>query len=685
MADYIIPFVTRRGRTLHLHIGGASQQTVLEGCADTFYTEEDNDTDMFKPVRTASGYLRFQDEFDTATWRSMLPDGGTSRPVTLVQMTGQSSWTTLWQGFVQPQTFDCGYPAAFTEHELPVMNRLAALEYFDAVFGGSHNYGSFVSIGRLIQLALSPVGSFSSTYIYFNGAVTLVKAILKTQVRDSFLIDTDTDGRQEARYNCLELLEEICRFFGYTCREVANSIYFTAMDDQDMGQYMCFIQGSDNIPAANPTAVSMAQNDVRLERSMLYGLDHSEEIVQGARSVTIEASVSPDRYVAEVTESELFDHYFDENRTAWEGPVPHAGDAGAGEGVVARINFPAENGSGTLPSYQNDTMLVESYTRNDLGGPNRTWLWIFDEQLDMAAYNWQTVLGIQSAGVGGSDYGPLLRFTTRKALTFTYGVMVISCGTWGMGDIIAGTAHCRLRIGSEGNYRWWNGNGWDTTDNGGFDVYFDEHGIWDTRRFYMAGDKLPAGYCVYTSDFSTPVRGNVMFVIDFVKEYRALPSSERGYVGITDCTITFLPGSIAGAGSPFVAYDDRNENTYKQAAGQFADEVSVDTIFASFNQNTMGDTLLMDDALGYLTTLPYSASNDQRPEEHLLQRMVSFLSRTHDVLHLDVDSQSLWDATGGFLTPKHFVIDPQYRANYLPIAIAQEWRDEVTTLTLMDF
>ena len=79
---------------------------VLDGGAQPFVTQEDDNDDEFAPIRTQTGYIRIIDHDVAAdgvtpfNWKDLVPVSATSRPVTLT--TGD---TVVWRGYMQPQTF----------------------------------------------------------------------------------------------------------------------------------------------------------------------------------------------------------------------------------------------------------------------------------------------------------------------------------------------------------------------------------------------------------------------------------------------------------------------------------------------------------------------------------------------------------------------------------------------------
>ena len=91
--NYTITFKSLRAGTVYtVNIGGGSGTAVpLKGGAQPFSTQEDDDNNMFAPVRTQSGYFRIVDigrdphrhAFES---KHLTPATDTSRPVTLTRV-----------------------------------------------------------------------------------------------------------------------------------------------------------------------------------------------------------------------------------------------------------------------------------------------------------------------------------------------------------------------------------------------------------------------------------------------------------------------------------------------------------------------------------------------------------------------------------------------------------------------
>ena len=134
--NYSITFKSlRAGTTYVVNIGGGTGAAVpLKGGSQPFTTEEDGDEDMFKPIRTQSGYIRIMDDgrdyngnvidatMGANWWQDLMPATDTSRPVTLT-----ANGTVVWQGFMQAQNFGGVLYGNPQEREFPVQCPLTIL------------------------------------------------------------------------------------------------------------------------------------------------------------------------------------------------------------------------------------------------------------------------------------------------------------------------------------------------------------------------------------------------------------------------------------------------------------------------------------------------------------------------------------------------------------------------------
>ena len=219
MAYWNIRFKSRDGNTYLIQIGGKTGNTDvdLQGAEEPFSTEERDTDDMFIPVITESGYISIYDNgkdlagnaFD---YHDLIPQKAKDRPVEVYKIlpTQQSE---VWRGYLQPQTFQGEYLAEGQERKFPVVNSLSVLEAEDV---DPEAYSGAVNIARLLHYM---TGGFANDY-YFQGDETVIDEWLTLNINWSIFADVEDDDQTaygvtyKAKYNMLQALEEVCRFFG---------------------------------------------------------------------------------------------------------------------------------------------------------------------------------------------------------------------------------------------------------------------------------------------------------------------------------------------------------------------------------------------------------------------------------------------------------------------------------------
>ena len=177
-----IPFKSlRSGETYTVNIHDANYTgtpVTLKGGADPFSTQEDDDDDLFTPIRTQSGYIRIVDDGFAAdgstpyNWKDLLPLTDTDRPVTL---TVEGSNTPVWQGFMQAQNFGGVLYGNPQEREYPVQCALAVTECND-IDVTNHELRNFA---YLLNEIISGIPVISITQIVVQGGSDARQWLLK--------------------------------------------------------------------------------------------------------------------------------------------------------------------------------------------------------------------------------------------------------------------------------------------------------------------------------------------------------------------------------------------------------------------------------------------------------------------------------------------------------------------------
>ena len=182
-----------------VNIGGTGG-TALMGGVQPFVTQEDDDEDMFIPVRKQSGYLRVIDD-GSFNWKALTPTDDMSTPVVLTK-----GGTVMWQGFMQAQTFSGELYGNPQEREYPVQCVLSALASKQAPTDQTDMSNFAALIYYILVTRLENTGVEFNNFI-FQGGYDARDWLLKKFDWHNF-IDVNDNG-VTPKYTLLELLEEV--------------------------------------------------------------------------------------------------------------------------------------------------------------------------------------------------------------------------------------------------------------------------------------------------------------------------------------------------------------------------------------------------------------------------------------------------------------------------------------------
>ena len=259
--NYKIRFVSlRAGTTYDLNIGGGSGTAVqLSGGAQPFTTQEEGSEDMFTNIRTQTGYFRIVDnarDYDgnviDATagqdwWKDLIPATNSDRPVTLT--VGN---TVVWQGFMQSQTFSGQLYGNPQEREFPVICPLGVLAGVDIDFNaGLKNFAYLLkTVCDTIDTKSNSVVHISD--IYVQGGADARQWLL-TKIDWQNFASEDSNGVARAKYSIYDVLEDMCRFWGWTARTKGTVLYLTCADDSAEQNFLTLNRTQLNTLAAATT------------------------------------------------------------------------------------------------------------------------------------------------------------------------------------------------------------------------------------------------------------------------------------------------------------------------------------------------------------------------------------------------------------------------------------------------
>ena len=675
-----IPFMSLRAGTLYtVNIYDASYTgstpIVLNGGASPFVTQEDDNSDEFAPIRTQSGYLRIVDNGYAAdgttafNWKDLLPTTATSRPVTLTHQSGNSTIVD-WHGYIQPQTFNGVLYGNPQQREFPISCALSILQAFDY---DPHGDG-IMSFGELLSDILEKTDDFTGAVIQ-GGSV--VDGWLQKKFSTLNLVEEDENNEVAPKYTYFSVLEDVCRFFGWTCRQYGGKAIFTCADDQMKQQFVEY--DTQDLYYTGQGQTGLGEADVWKSKTLgdiFASVGNNDTIVQGIRKATITANINASPSVVELPYDKIDELYADNAVTQTTYGTETTKYLFTKKAAVANahtLTFPwcalqfAAGGS-----FVHDGQTFEYFASEH----------IYEYYEDLLAYkhSYNFTTNIYVKGVAQND-GYLFALKTRSAYALSNGMIVISARTYidaldttdddkhityvGMGSLYA-----VLKVGNQ----YWNGTAWGSTwaifeipigvDGG-------SPGDQGTGAILSNRD-LTSNYPNYEG-FGVPVAGSLGGVVElqicgFYDAAQPYQYGQRG-VAIENLAIDFLRPSVP---------NQQERNIYKSTgSNQFVNEPTIDLIFASDNNNQFGCGIILNADGSYCSGLAYPDGSTQHPEQHVANRMGTFYAQTRRLLAIDVLSNLL-----GTISPMYKITADGTLMH--PISINRNWRDDVTRLTLLE-
>lgn len=657
---YTQNFVALDGTTFTLNIGGVTPATSPKLSSEPMETQEDADTDMFMPVRTQSGYVRMVAE-DNTTWRQFIPSSATAMPVKLYQGS-----TIRWQGYVQTGTYGTTYPAIYNEFELPLICGLSALDSFDVEVTGPADMvtgpADMVTLGQLLYYIFSKLTGLTYTF-YFHASSSTdndIRAWLDYKLSwRNFL--TENGVELTSRFTCLGLLQELCKFFGWTCRTSGAGVYFTAITDGLRNQrwLSCSLA---QLQAAFPVFTPVTMKSLTLTDAMFASTDHSEEYIPGVKKVTVSPELNPYDVIMEIPYDDICRPYkYDE---------PTKADRWKNNSVKSTEVWLLHRG---VINYDNAQVKITSFAEQQegvgVGVPMCYGRFIaFDDNTEdkKKKFSWTKCYECFIS----EDYGarrssvPLFSIESQGAFILGDGVLYISGRADGDGYGDVQRAECTLKIGN----LFWDGTSWTSTF-GTFEIVQKENGIYDRNTIYDAAE-----YDGWGIPISTPMTGKIYFAIHKVWSNPTQTAYPNGYFPLMDFKIGFVRNGEE---------DKLNDKEYTANGGSFPDDVNVDTIFSSDKTNTVNAKTFRCQA-GYglvcsgnivANTIPFGTTQ-LKPEQHVADLIAAYGSTIRRSLQID-----LWTNLTNSIGPDYKV--SLESADFYPVAISHRWRDNITTLKIM--
>ena len=660
----------------------------LIGAANPFETQEDDSEDVFKPIRTQSGYLRIVDNGYAAdgqtpfNWRDFIPTTDIDRPVVLTHEDENRDTVIDWMGTLQAQNFGARIYEDVIEREFPVQCPLTVMSHSDVTTDNKRirNFAEML----LIVMNSIPFVSRPDRFVFQGG--NDAKDWLLKKVDWSNFIDQNRDFTAKGKYDNGTILEHMCKYWGWTARVDGDTLYMMCPDDTGETKSLVFTSSTQLGDFADGQNVGQVgdmfplTNTIGNIYSTVENMDYQD---RGPNKVTVKVDPNDhDDYIIDPFDAEL---------------VKQMNGAGTwNEGTTE------DNGT----DYWHYTKGVFSLTRLDLTGTAPS----YGDHIPWRGASFNILSKMNPAPTYGySEVGNVIRiirtyngyafmkFETVYEHCFSDGFFRILADTYREGskyengNYFAGNPTMKMKLGvgwTRETAKWWDGRAWQNSE---------------CEFLATLGNKKPELFTRYqisstSSEQTSIIATGTLYGCLFVD-----------LLGSDDSRVTDINGQKSFDLLNFRIEFQKNDNVTKQQYpnsdwwdikenlsvpdleyeasnyNMVRDDYNVDCIFGSNDGIPPGKGILMNADGSYMSTVQYGndASNQERPEQHLADRISDYWAASKRRITCGLLTHDGTDRTiAAELSPrKKIIIDG---TTLYPYAISHRWWDDEVDVMAME-
>lgn len=663
--------------------------TLLAG-SSPFNTEEDNNPDLFTPIRTQSGTLSIVTKLPNGSMlkaQDILPSNNTDCPVQLVEL-NDGEEEVVWQGFLSCEAYSQDYIGIAQELSLSL---ISVLEAMDSVECDPSRLQGVVPVHQLIGYCFNEMERnvqfghiFNRIYIGEQG-----KAFLHNFINTSLFYDVqeqNDEGYNEAILKGIslkEVLTKLATFMGWCIREDAEQIFIQTAGSDDgwvSGTVAAMIE--DQWTPTKSYVTNALKNMADLD---WRGTAHRISSRQGARNVEVVANMTPFDIQVGIPDGFPQGEYL---TGSLDYVSEGTGEEGADENVTLEAYASKEQGfsnrcefknwyqenvsdakplvyteQGTVSNIFADTIIGHESSLNPIGDQ---YLGAFMARLknDEIDYD-KTGLYVNAYWANTPDNVYILRMMSIDHLNAYNGKFILKVDGISIdaNPTAAPFSHIvrgiRLAIKWGGLYlqddkkTWgsafaYNDFEWNEENHGEIEIPINDYNYGEVEMFL-----LPHSLTWWQTDMAS-------YTVD---EFM-----------LTELSLTYQ--------APEDVFEDRSANHYFEALKTaFRDEVSVECDFGSSLDNLPNPSLILNvDPDRYYEPLTRMIFYDgmlteARPEKHLLSRLATYYRKPHASLELVA-------AFPGVLPMMRYkgINDGKF---YLPMAASRDWQQDTAKLTML--
>ena len=735
-----IPFVSLSGTQYRLDIYAEDDGTwdtespiQLTAGETPFVTEENNNEDMFTPVRGQSGTIQICTILQDGSQldiNDILPANNIDHPVRLINLSNSNA--IEWQGFLSCEAYSQAYTAIPDIFSFTVLSVLDAMESVQV--DSSRSFG-FTSVSTAIYHALNEINiqSGMSLFTYVNYSITSWQIFQKMIDQTLFFERREYNNEESTTYivsgiSTKEVLEKLCIFMGWIARERGTEIYFEYIGEP-IGMYRRSFIDFERFESLPTTCPINTQNINNLE---WRGIDHKRTILQGAKSVEVVSNLDKYELSISVPPCPIGSlSYITGRLWTWEG----TGDnefVWANNNLTAYSNIHVAYYSALLrymffhfASYQTSTLanvlshmaiganstVYQEIRHGTLSSMERWYAGAFlckfawepyssqnPQDIADALYcvffphslNYSAGSQMETTDFDPSQVGPIFSIDSVLSYRCGSGYLRLSASAntifqwpyngsdpdWNGAELVHDEKNYEWFIGIElriGN-NWWNGSAWQGTQTI-FKARFFKN---DFKKNWTSQMPIPE-----TDGLLIPVTDELVGLVTLKIWPMISPTNfSESNSSPLEMIFTKLEVTHIKEEEDVTTTTDRSANHYFRLLGtNFKNEVSISSDIASFMNNQPSPSLIMTDAATPASTVEYivgEETEERRPEIDLLNRMDRYYSAARQRLQL-ITKHPTWAALP--LLKLNGINDGK---TYLPLSESRDWREETSTITCFE-
>lgn len=621
----------------------------LTGAANPFETQEDDSDDPFQPVRTQSGYLRIVDtgkdnDGNAFDWRTFIPTTDTDRPVTLTDGDG----TVVWMGFMQAQNLGARLYETPQQREFPLQCPLTVTSRVDI----NYSQTQFQNFAYLLwKVADSiPFVSRPASFVFQGGAAA--RDWLAKRIDWQNFSVMDDEGQLDARYNMLECLEEMCRFWGWTARMSRRTLYLVCADDTDMSDFLTLSYIELAQMAGTPGTygtISSGLTPAGFGTNIFASVNNNDFQMRGPNKAVVTASCNAGEtdIVKAFPESILKEMY------------------GGG-------SYTESYDSGKRALFTDDMQSISSPLLTGTCGNDVSFnaMRVLESGMTTEGDDY-TVIRIKpsySPGVVLASLETIFEHNFYDAPVdgFSHGGLTMSFDVLRMGERYeysdGSTIYFRVGIGkSRASALWYSSSGWTATPTD-FPIRVGDSSSSDQK------------WACRTNDPN--LHGRLFVDILGSNDMWHPPGPDGGAFydrfDLVNFNLEFKRSVHDGISAVFDLYERKSSQEYVSSNEDMIEEIwSADTIFASDNDFVFGYGVLMNP-----DGTPFTGNSD-KPEQHLADRIMNYWQASRRKIVCELLKPSVME-----LSPR--VVGTIDGTLVYPISVSHNWKDDVVGVVFFE-